>query len=84
MAHRYRKRGLDRPARRMVEFLQSRGIDGATVLEVGGGIGEIQLELLKRGAQRTVNLELSPAYDAGGRAARPRGRRRGTRRAALP
>jgi protein-L-isoaspartate O-methyltransferase len=63
MAHRYRKRGLDRPARRMVEFLQSRGIDGATVLEVGGGIGEIQLELLKRGAQRTVNLELSPAYE---------------------
>jgi len=63
MAKRYRKRGLDRPARRMVEFLQSRGIDGATVLEVGGGIGEIQLELLKRGAQRTVNLELSPAYE---------------------
>jgi magnesium-protoporphyrin O-methyltransferase len=63
MAHRYRRRGLDRPARRMVEFLQSRGIDGATVLEVGGGIGEIQLELLKRGAQRTVNLELSPAYE---------------------
>ena len=36
----------------MVEFLESRGIDGATVLEIGGGIGEIQLELLKRGAQR--------------------------------
>jgi hypothetical protein len=63
MAKRYRRRGLDRPARRMVEFLQSRGFDGATVLEVGGGIGEIQLELLKRGAQQTVNLELSPAYE---------------------
>jgi protein-L-isoaspartate O-methyltransferase len=63
MAKRYRKRGLDRPARRMVEFLQNRGIEGATVLEVGGGIGEIQLELLKRGAERTVNLELSPAYE---------------------
>ena len=33
------------------------------ILEVGGGIGEIQLELLKRGAQRTINLELSPAYE---------------------
>jgi 16S rRNA G966 N2-methylase RsmD len=63
MAKRYRKRGLDRTARRMVDFLQSRGLDGATVLEVGGGIGEIQLELLKRGAQRSINLELSPAYD---------------------
>jgi len=48
----------------MVEFLEQRGIDGATVLEVGGGVGEIQIELLKRGAARAVNLELSSAYDA--------------------
>ena len=48
----------------MVEFLELRGIEGATVLEIGGGVGEIQIELLKRGAARTVNLELSPAYDA--------------------
>jgi magnesium-protoporphyrin O-methyltransferase len=34
------------------------------VLEVGGGVGEIQIELLKRGAAHAVNLELSPAYDA--------------------
>jgi magnesium-protoporphyrin O-methyltransferase len=33
------------------------------VLEIGGGVGEIQIELLKRGAARTINLELSPAYD---------------------
>src|SRR5262249_30207228 len=49
---------------RMVAFLEARGIEDATVLEVGGGIGEIQLELLKRGAARSVNLELSPGYDA--------------------
>jgi 2-polyprenyl-3-methyl-5-hydroxy-6-metoxy-1,4-benzoquinol methylase len=63
MAKRYRKRGLDGTARRMVEFLDGRGIEGATVLEVGGGVGEVQIELLKRGAARAVNLELSPAYD---------------------
>ncbi len=63
MAKRYRKRGLDKTARRMVEFLERRGIEGATVLEVGGGIGEIQIELLKHGAARATNLELSPAYD---------------------
>jgi 16S rRNA G966 N2-methylase RsmD len=64
MARRYRKRGLDRSARRMVEFLAQRGLEGASVLEVGGGVGEIEIELLKRGAARAVNLELSSAYDA--------------------
>ena len=63
MAKRYRKKGLDATARRMVEFLELRGIKDATVLEIGGGVGEIQIELLKAGAARTVNLELSPAYD---------------------
>jgi len=64
MAKRYRKRGLDKTSRRMVAFLEQRGLEGATVLEVGGGVGEIQIELLERGAAHTVNLELSPGYDA--------------------
>jgi len=68
VARRYRKRGLDRTARRMVAFVQQRGVDGATVLEIGGGIGEIQLELLERGASASTNLELSPAYDEAARA----------------
>ena len=48
----------------MVAALTDRGVDGATVLEIGGGIGAIQIELLKRGAARTVNVELSSAYEA--------------------
>jgi 2-polyprenyl-3-methyl-5-hydroxy-6-metoxy-1,4-benzoquinol methylase len=63
LARRYRRRGLDGTARRMVGFLEAAGIEGATVLEVGGGVGEIQIELLKRGAAGSVNLELSPAYE---------------------
>jgi magnesium-protoporphyrin O-methyltransferase len=63
MAGRYRKRGLDRTARRMVAFVADHGVEGETVMEIGGGIGDIQIELLKRGAARTVNLELSPGYD---------------------
>jgi hypothetical protein len=47
----------------MIEFLEQRGIRGATVLEVGGGVGEIHVELLRRGAARATNLELSPAYE---------------------
>ena len=63
VAKRYRKRGLDKTASRMLAFLDERGIAGASVLEVGGGIGEIQIELLKRGAAHAVNLELSAGYD---------------------
>jgi hypothetical protein len=63
VANKYRKKGLDDTAQRMVDFLAARGVEGATVLEVGGGVGDIQIELLKRGAAHAVNLELSPAYD---------------------
>jgi 16S rRNA G966 N2-methylase RsmD len=63
VARKYREGGLDDTAQRMVDFLAERGLEGATVLEVGGGVGEIQIELLKRGAASAVNLELSPGYD---------------------
>ena len=68
VAARYRKRGLDKTAARIVGFLEGAGIERASVLEIGGGVGEIQLELLKRGAANAVNLELSPAYDHEARA----------------
>src|ERR671930_1490446 len=58
-----RRGGLDPAARRIVGFLLGRGVEGDSVLEVGGGIGAIQLELLKAGAARTTNVELSPEYE---------------------
>jgi protein-L-isoaspartate O-methyltransferase len=64
VARRYRKRGLDKTAGRIVAFLEREGVEAARVLEIGGGVGEIQLELLKRGAASAVSLELSAAYDA--------------------
>jgi magnesium-protoporphyrin O-methyltransferase len=47
----------------MVEWLAGAGTQHATVLEIGGGVGEISLELLRRGAASATALELSPAYD---------------------
>ncbi len=38
------------------------------MLEVGGGIGAIQLELLRDGASSSTNLEMSGAYEAVARA----------------
>jgi 2-polyprenyl-3-methyl-5-hydroxy-6-metoxy-1,4-benzoquinol methylase len=63
VARRYRGRGLDKTAKRIVAYLADRGVSGASVLEIGGGVGEIQLELLRRGASRATNLELVDSYD---------------------
>jgi len=63
MARRYRKHGLNPTATRMVAYLADHGIEGATVLEIGGGVGEIQVELLRRGASRVTNLEISTGYE---------------------
>lgn len=62
-ARRYRRKGLDATSRRIVEFVKAQGVDGRTVLEVGGGIGAIQIELLKAGAARAMSVELTPTYE---------------------
>jgi magnesium-protoporphyrin O-methyltransferase len=63
LARRYRRHGLTPAAQRIVDFADANGLEGASVLEIGGGIGDIQVELLQRGAARTTNLELSSAYE---------------------
>lgn len=55
-------------ARRMVDFVESRGVNDVTVLDIGGGAGDLHVELLRRGARSATNLELSPNYDDDARA----------------
>jgi hypothetical protein len=62
-ATRYRRRGLDPTSRRLVELLKRRSLQGRTLLEVGGGVGAIQIELLKAGLARAVSIELTPTYE---------------------
>lgn len=46
-----------------MELLKEHGLAGKTLLEVGGGIGAIQIELLKAGLARAVSVELTPTYE---------------------
>ena len=62
-ARRYRRKGLDKAAQWIVDAARARGIEGATILEPGGGVGAIEIELLKLGAARSTVVELSPGYD---------------------
>jgi magnesium-protoporphyrin O-methyltransferase len=59
----YARKGLTGDARRIVDFIRGRMSQGYDVLEVGGGVGEIQLELLKTGAAHVTNVELATRYE---------------------
>ena len=58
----YRKKGLGKGSRKLVEFLKEQSLAGSTLLEIGGGIGALHLELLKEGAQKAVGVDVSAAY----------------------
>jgi spermidine synthase len=60
---RYRRKGLDGLERGMLETASAGGLQGARVLEIGGGIGTIQTELLEAGAKRGEIVELVAAYE---------------------
>ena len=63
----YRKKGLAGQSRRIFRALVARGVQARTVLEVGGGVGALQLELLKHGASHATNIELSRSYEPSAR-----------------
>lgn len=60
-ARRYRRRGLPASARGLVRLAGD--VAGATVLDVGGGVGTLGLELLEAGAARATTVELSSGYE---------------------
>jgi magnesium-protoporphyrin O-methyltransferase len=45
----------------LLDALQSEGIQGMSLLDIGGGVGVIQHELLKTGLHSAVNVEASTA-----------------------
>jgi magnesium-protoporphyrin O-methyltransferase len=65
---RYRRQGPDGTTRSLIDAITAAGIEGATILDVGGGIGAIQLELLAAGAAKATSVDASEAYVAVARA----------------
>ena len=62
-AREYARKGLNDDARRIVDFVRGRLPPGYDVLEVGGGVGATQLELLDAGAGHAINVELATQYE---------------------
>jgi hypothetical protein len=60
----YARKGLTGHAPRIAQFVRDKNAPGYTLLEIGGGIGDLQLELLKTGAARATNVELATQYES--------------------
>jgi hypothetical protein len=58
----YHKHGPAGTTRLLITALKEAGVAGRTLLDIGGGIGAIQLELLKAGARSAVSVDASTAY----------------------
>jgi len=58
----------------MIHLLRRAGVDGRTLLDIGGGIGAIQYDLLEAGAREVTAVDASSAYQ---QAARVEAERRG-------
>jgi SAM-dependent methyltransferase len=58
----YHSKGPDRTTRMLLDMIEANTEDHATILDVGGGIGVIDHELLKTHASTAVLVEASPAY----------------------
>ena len=62
-AARYSRKGLGWAPGRTADLFKDRVIDGDSLLEIGGGIGDLQVELLQAGVAQAVSVELSPSYE---------------------
>lgn len=65
---RYRRKGPDKVTGLLISALKAEGASGMTLLDIGGGIGTIQHELLKLGVGRALNVEASADYIEAARA----------------
>ncbi len=63
----YRRRGPRKTTRFLLDALEAAGVAGRTLLDIGGGVGVIQHELLRAGVTEASGVEASAAYLAAAR-----------------
>ena len=63
----YRRKGPGTATRRLLEAIGAGGVAGRTFIDIGGGIGAIQHDLMYRGAAGGTSADASPAYLAAAR-----------------
>ena len=64
----YRRGGPANTTRILLDALVAAGVRGATLLDIGGGVGAIQHQLIEAGVARATDVDASSAYLAAARA----------------
>jgi len=59
---RYLKKGPSKTTSMLLDALHKKGVQGLEFLDIGGGIGAIQYDLIKAGASGGTSIEASSAY----------------------
>jgi SAM-dependent methyltransferase len=62
--NRYRQKGPNGPSRLLLGAIREAGVTGATVLDVGGGVGALTHELLASGVAEATLVDASASYVA--------------------
>lgn len=60
----YQKRGPRGATARLLRLLQTESLKNPSLLDIGGGVGVIPLEMLKAGASQVTSVDASEAYHA--------------------
>jgi magnesium-protoporphyrin O-methyltransferase len=60
----YRKNGPGKTTSMLIDALKKHGVDGLELLDIGGGVGAVSLELMKDGVTTATSVDASTAYAA--------------------
>ena len=58
----YREEGPAKETQMLLDAILARQVNGLTLIDIGGGVGAIQHELLKAGVEHGVGVDASTAY----------------------
>ncbi len=58
----FREKGPSKTTRLLIKALEAADIHGLTLLDIGGGVGAVEYELLEAGCQSAMDVDASKAY----------------------
>ncbi|HJS30089.1 MAG TPA: methyltransferase domain-containing protein [Anaerolineales bacterium] len=64
----YRKKGPQKVEKILIDALKDAGVDGRSLIDIGGGIGAVPMELLEAGVLSVTSVEASSSYIAASKA----------------